>query len=376
MTQRVMTAITLAAMVASSLPSSAQPQTTSKPTFRTVAQCIAAYDRERALVMEANAKLKKARVLSAEEDAAIADQNRHSERANQIDQVCNEMKRNERPLADQVKELTGVIDGLGPVGGSVRTPVAGAVRQHNLTKAGDKMEQLGGTLDQALADFRASSGSGAGAAPGAPPLLRSNPDPALGAKAAQSLRADLDQWKAAEAERQRLAAIEAARQRRIRAEQERIALAQAAEARAIEAAQEEERQSRRSSIWGTLGTIAGIGIGVAAARSGRTVNPSALQNYATAQALSNAHSASRSSSAGRGSGDLDTQCPGLMNRLAAIPQQQVTGVCQGLNAELAFSRRYESVLLTCSHPQALSSLREVRATIASTEDAKRSSGCS
>jgi hypothetical protein len=193
----------------------------------------------------------------------MLDQGKHNKRASSIKEVCDNMERDERPMSQQVKELTGLLDSLGPTGGSTRAPVTGAIRKHNLTKAGDKLEQVGGTLDQALANLRAvefGNGRGPQAA-----RLTGRPDPALGAAAAANLRADVADWNRQEAERQRLAAIAAEELRIEHAEQQRI---QMAEARARRQAEAEEKASSSSGFWNTL-AIGVLGVAaITATRNG------------------------------------------------------------------------------------------------------------
>lgn len=367
MNKRTMTLVaTLAALSAGVSLVAISQANEAKPTYRTLALCLAAYDRERALEIEANARLVNATALSGDEHKAIMEQGKHAKKAGIIRHVCDEMKRHERPMADQVKELTGLLDGLGPTGGSVKAPVAGVVRQNNLSNAGEKMEQLGGTLDQALADFRASDfgSNSAGVRSSAP---TGKPDPALGVQVASALRADIAKWnleeKAREDEGKRLAAIEIERRRiemAARVEQQRESYA-------------EQQASKSSGFWDTLGVIASVSVGVAVGlrEGGNSKTAQVIQNMANVHPLADA---GRSSVVGSNE-NLDRQCPGLMNRLNSIQQEQVNGICQGLDAELSYSRRFEAMLLSCSHPYALESLKGVKATIASTLDAKRTAGC-
>lgn len=234
-----------------------------QPSFRTLALCLLAFEKERALASDANARLVNAKFNSTEEAAAIADQNKYNQRASSIRQVCDRMERDDKPVAEQVKALTGLVDALGPTGGSMRAPVTGAIRQRNLNQTGDQMQQIGGTLDDALADLHATRFDGRTMPQTAP--LTGRPDPALGADAAASLRTELAEWEKQENERQRLAALAEERLRMERAEQARIELA---EARALRQAEAHERTSRQSSrnagLLGTLVTIGAVGLGVAA----------------------------------------------------------------------------------------------------------------
>lgn len=344
MGERAIAFFAVAAMIAGSIPPAAYSQSKSKPTYKSLALCLAAYERENSAGMEANARLTKAKFNSSEERTAMEEQSKHFRQASIIKQVCDEMERAERPMADQVKELAGLLDGLGPTGGSVRAPVAGAIRQHNLTETGKRMEQSGETLDQALADFRASDFGGS--LPNArSPALVGKRDPALGAAAASGLRADIAQWNreeaTREAERQRLAAIEA--------ERRRMQMAALSEQRRIQAEREaEEQASKGSGFWDALGVIAGVGLGIVAARSGggsQAQTSQALQNYANAQAMANMSRPSVSipnsgeSSCSLSSSDFDPEPPSTGN------------MCQDARATLAWFQREESRARSCGNAQ-------------------------
>lgn len=358
MSNRTKTLVAALAALSAGVPLFAISQANEvKPTYRTLALCLAAYDREHALEMEANARLTKAAALSGDEHKAIMEQGEHARQAGIIRQVCDDMKRNESSMADQVKELTGLLDGLGPTGGSVKTPVAGAVRQNNLTAAGDKMEQLGGTLDQALADFRASD-FGSNSAGVRSSALVGKSDPALGAQAASAFRADVAQWNreeaAREAERQRLAAIEA--------ERNRVAMAALAEQ---QRQREAERQaSKKSGFWDTLGVIAGVSVGVAVGLKGggNSQAAQAIQNMANAQALANAGRSSGGSSTGNSSCSLSSS--------DFSPEPPSTGnMCQDARAHVAWLERDASRARACGNTQLMQyyedNLRDARSYAAS-----------
>lgn len=355
--------IALATVALACMGSQNAPPESEQHSFKTLAQCKAAYQRERALGMDANAQLTKARALSSEEARLIALQSEHFRRASQIDSICAQMMRAEKPLAEQVKQLTGMLDSLGPTGGSISMPIQGAIRQRNLKRVGDETQSLAGTLDAALAEFDAASFR-SGSPP--PPLaLR----PALGPGATAELDKGMKQWREDQAERARLAEIR-------RVERERAAAIQQREQYALA---EQERQRKKSSFWDTLGVIASVGLGVAAGLEGGATAET-VRNAALANALANnataAPSLPRTTSGGQTDSSLDAQCPGLMTRLQAIGQEDASGgICQGLDATLRYSRRYEAALTMCSHPYALQSLGDVRKTIESTLTAKQSSRC-
>lgn len=137
-----------ALILAAAAPASVQGDV--RPTFKTIALCEAAYERERRQGMEYNARLAEAPALSQEEGYLIEKQNQHLGYASIIDSVCKEMRAADRPLGEQIAELTGVLEGLGPTGGSVTKPLAGAVRQNNLESVGKELANVGTQLDQSL----------------------------------------------------------------------------------------------------------------------------------------------------------------------------------------------------------------------------------
>jgi hypothetical protein len=274
-----------------------------KPTFKTLALCLAAHDRERALSREANARLVAARLFSEEERQAISDQSRHSRQAGLIRQVCDEMKLAEDGLTpavvnaakpakvpgsgDELREVQDLIDILDPLRGTA-SPITRRIQDENVGRVKDAQVALGGTMDEALADLRASD-FGSSSSRSAVVGTTGMPAPVFGKAAADDLQADLANWQreeaVREAERRRLAAIEAQR----RADRERIAMAQRMERQRIEAEQEAERRESSSGFWNTLATIGGIGLGALIASEGGA-SPAdistALQGMAMGQAYS------------------------------------------------------------------------------------------
>lgn len=351
MGRRSVGAMVVVAMVGGSLPIGGLAQTET-PSFRSLSACLIAKEAAFQEKETAWTKLKAIhQPLSGEFSVANEDHRQKSSRYVAISGVCSAMERNERPLADQVKELTGLLDGLGPTGGSVNAPVAGAIRQHNLTSAGDKLEQVGGTLDQVLADFRASD-FGSGSVGARSSGLVGKPDPALGAQAASALRADIAAWnreeEAREAKRQQLAAIEADRRR--------IEMAALAEQQRQRQAQREAEQqaTKKSGFWNTLGTIAGVGLGVAIGvkGGGNSQTAQAMQNLANAQALANAGRSSAGSSGGGSSCSLSSS--------DFSPEPPSTGnMCQDARAHVAWLERDAGRARSCGSTQLMQYYEDV-----------------